>query len=97
MRIHLHKAIDLIQHSAAVIVNNCDDKPVVYANINDEIFINWTVDGLEYNVAIHFDDNQSVEIENSTMALIDEDGEIVELKLLFPTQLASFCQEGDII
>jgi hypothetical protein len=96
MKIKLNKAIDLLQGSAAVIVNNCDDKPVVYAKIDYEIFINWTVDGLEYDVTIPFEGNESVEIENSTMALIDEDGEIVELKLLFPSQLSSFCQEEDI-
>ena len=97
MKIKLNKAIDLIQGSAAVIINSDPYKPVIYANIDDEIFFNWTIDGLEYETVIQFEDNESVEIENSTMALIDEDGEIIELKLLFPSNLSSFCQDCDII
>ena len=97
MKIKLHKAIDLLQGSAAVIVTSDSAMPVIYASIDDEIFLSWEVDGLEYDVTIPFEENESVEIENSTMALIDKNGEVVELKLLFPAQLASFCQERDFI
>ena len=98
MKIKLHKALDLLAGAGAVIINNHEGKPNVIPNFTEDgIDLSWESVRLKWDCSIKLDDNLSVEIENSTMALIDEDGKIVELKLLFPTNLPSFCQDCDIV
>lgn len=105
MKIKLHKAFDLLSHCAAVIIVSDSAKPVIYPatdeitgeNNNEFLFLGWEVDGLEFSATFIEENNQEVEINNSYMLLEDDEGDLIELKLLFPTNLASFCQDEDII
>lgn len=105
MKIKLSKAFDLLSACAAVIIESDSAKPVIYPSIghlegegeNEFLYLGWEVGGLEFSANFIEENNQEVEINNSYMLLKDEEGEKVELKLLFPTQLQSFCQESDIV
>lgn len=100
MKITLDRAFDLLNGCAAVII---DQDFLVYPSMadltgeDDNQFMNLSPSG--FNLSYYFEEegNREVVIDNSTMILYDNDGDKFELKLLFPTQLSSFCQEEDTI
>lgn len=100
MKIKLQKALDLIDGSAAVMLASNADQPIVdiSASIDNELFISWDDGGTRMVLAAPFGINMEVEIKETSLVFVDdEQGDTFELKLLFPSQLASFCQESDIV
>jgi len=105
MKITLQKAIDLIQASAAVIIKSDSAQPVIYAGIddlmgeNDNQFMNlyWKVGGCEYSMTFVEENNSEISIDGGIMKLEDDEGDLVELQLLFPVQLIYFCQKSDFL
>ena len=97
MKIKLHKAHDLLSHCAGVVIENNLYK-IQTDSLKDDPENEFAAcfDGV-YGYKFPERNNQEVEINNSYMLLEDNEGDLIELKLLFPTVLSSFCQEGDII
>jgi hypothetical protein len=108
MKIKLQKAFDLLSGAAAVIIKSEDVEPLVYANIseltgdktNEFLFLCWESPEFSEEFSTRFieENNQEVLISDcgNNLVLEDAEGDVVTLKLLFPSQLSSFCQEGDI-
>lgn len=97
MKIKLYKVHDLLSHCAGVIIENNLYK-IQMDSLKDDPENEFAAcfDGV-YGYKFPEEGNYEVEINNSYILLNDNEGDLIELKLLFPTNLASFCQEGDII
>jgi len=108
--IKLQKAIDLIQGSAAVIVTSEKNSPVLYAHIDKDIILDlgssMIVIPKNKNEFVKIKENSLVFIGDSSEEFGDLvaynlhgriDEYLVELELLFKSQLNSFCQESDYV
>jgi hypothetical protein len=91
--IPLTKAQEILQNSAAIIVDN---DVVIYGsgddlNGDDEnefLYLSWSDDmGREYSVKFREGENRSVAVHNSSMFLIDNEGDEVQLTILQPQNL----------
>ena len=98
MKITLQRAFDLLSGCKAVII---DGDLLAYPPMDqltgeeDNQFMGVFQPNLRY--IFEEGENKAIEIEDSVMRLIDDDGDVIEIELLFSSQLSSFCQESDII
>ena len=105
MKITLNKAFDLLSGCAAIIFTNEGRDHLIKPSLseldggeeNEFMYLSWT-DQID-NFYMKFTEgcNSTVTILGSSMKLVDSDGDWIDLKLVFPTQLESFCQDSDII
>ena len=88
--ITLKAAFEVLENCSAVII---EDGIVSYPGLsdlegkdeNEFLYFSWTdEDGLEFNLKFREGENQMVEVWKSTMYLMDDEGDRVELTILVP-------------
>jgi hypothetical protein len=93
MKITFDKARDLIDSSKVF----WGHKQIYYYNMADPDNFYFEIKDADDDYECCRSDNKSVEIYENMVILNTTNGDKLRLKLYFPAQLSSFCQEGDIV
>lgn len=90
--ITLQEAYDILENASALVV---DDNALVYPalseltgeSFNQFLYVTWDDEGQEYSLKFCEEENETVKIVDSSMFLVDEEGDERQITILEPKNM----------